>query len=566
MPLGRKTEKGKTKGARTVLGLILVITAVLHGMNISWGLPVRDRVYCYNGDEQTYLIRLNNLNPAEGDFDPDYYWKPHLNVYFTGAVLKTGQWMGLYDIGDREYYKKNPLEFRRVILWQRICWGKIPLLLLVLTAFMTGKIIKNEKFGLVFAGITGLLPTFLVNANYGVENVVMPLLTALVLLFCLRYHRGGSLRDLILAGILCGLAVSIKQSGLINFIFVLGAAWSVREKTSAARLCGDLAAAGIFACLAFALTSPFYMKFVLLKIFSPDRIQPDLHGSTSLPLDMFRWSWRSLPYTFGRIGKTIFSQLGGALLLWVPCGIFFGAKKYWVRWTSFYVIVFLGISLFSRYATDSRLTPLAYVLSLLGAWGLVSFFEKPVPRRLKRGAAVLTFMSLVLFTAAVEIFFLKPGTIEMSSRWIEKNVLRRSGVRIGLHEAPGHAHPDILTREWRHSTPGNRHYYKDEYNEVFVIPDYELRSLGVPDVLPARKLPNRTRKQQWLESRRPEFIILAHDLYDWPQYFNRSSSYMLVKLFSGYNLFGVGKLALVNPDVFIFKRRDSGWDKQTGGP
>ncbi|MBN1274300.1 MAG: glycosyltransferase family 39 protein [Candidatus Aminicenantes bacterium] len=537
------------------LALIFVGAAVLNILDIGWGLPNRERIYSYKGDEHTFLIRLNRLNPGQFDFDPDYYWKPHLNVYYTGAVLKAGQLLGIYKIGDREYYKKYPREFRKVILWQRIFWGKIPLLFLVWISFLIGKLIKSEKFGLAFAAVTGILPTFLVNGNYGVENIVIPLLSALVFFFSLKYHRSGAWRDIILAGVVCGLAASTKQSGLLSFVFILGAVFTRRKTVPKARLWGHLAAAGIFACLSFSLTSPFYMKFLVLKVFSPALVKPDLHGSTSLPMDIFHREGGSVFPGIWRLLRIHFVQLGGVIFLCVPFGIFSNRKDPRVRWAVWYVLVFFGISLFVLYSTDSRLTPLAYVLSFLGILGLFFFLEKPLSPWLKRGIVVVAAVSLLSYAIAIEVFFLKPGTREISSRWIEKQLLSRGKISLGLHEDPGYAHPDVLTREWRHFTPGNEKYYPNDYQERFIIPDFELRELGVPDVLPQKNLETRAMKQRWLESQAPEYIILTHDLLDWPEYFLHSPHYTLVKHFRPFGWLGINQLSLVKPEVYVFKRR-----------
>lgn len=539
---------------RTSIIFIVIVVLVMAAnlINVNWGLPNKNHIYSYNCDETTYLSFLKNMNPSKYDFDPKVYWKTHLTVYYTGAVLKLGELCGLYSIGNKKYYKAHPEQFGKVILWQRIFWGKIPLILLAIVSFFLGRTLIDEKYGLILAGVTGLLPTLMVNSNYAVENIVIPLLLAATCYLSLRYYEAGRLKYIVWAGIITGLAVSTKQTGVLGFVFILGALISKRKKTGLITILKYFIISGIAATLAFSITSPYYMKFLILRVLAPASIQPDIYGDTTMPVNML--SLKFFGMNFNRIFKINFVQLGGALLLLSPFGVYFYRKQTKFRIIFAYAAVFYVLSLCCQYSSDSRLTPLAYFMAVLGTAGGYYILINSKSRLLKSILVTVVAVSLFVYAGVVTYPYIKPDIREISSAWIEEHILKpKRPVSIGLHESPWYAAPDILTKEWMHNIHPEDSIYTDIYDEIFVISDEKVKKYGVRCIYPKESMLTETNKMKWLESQSPDYIILSHEIEGWPEYFDKSEKYKLVKHFRGYDILSISNLCIYSFDVYVFK-------------
>ncbi|MBI4682245.1 MAG: glycosyltransferase family 39 protein [Nitrospirae bacterium] len=197
---------------------------------MNWGLPDEDHIFTYNLDELTFLMWLRNMDPAKLDFDPNVYSKTHLPIYYTAAVLKVGEVLGLYKIGSSEYYKQHPDELADILLFQRIFFGKIPAICIIIFSFLIGRILIDEKYGVILAGVSGFLPMILAHNNYAVENILVTLLIIVTFYLSLKYYQTERLKYIILAGIFTGLSISTKQTGVLGFIFIAGVLVSKRNQ------------------------------------------------------------------------------------------------------------------------------------------------------------------------------------------------------------------------------------------------------------------------------------------------------------------------------------------------
>lgn len=535
--------------------IIVIIAGTLNTLGITWGLPNPSHIYVYNDDETTYLRILNNMNPSRLDFDPKLYWKTHLSIYYTGAVLKAGELLGLYEIGTKGYYKQNPGELKNIILWQRIFWGKIPLIFLIIVSFLVGRQLLDDKFGILMAGIVGFLPTIIVNGNYAVENIFLTVLVALVLYFSLKFYQSGNLTHIILASLAVGLALSTKQTGILSSIFLLAAILRKRKEMGASKIIKYLIISGLFIALAFTFTSPYYVKFLVLRVFSPNKIRPDLYGSTNIPTDIFKFSPGYFIWNIVRIFKTNFIQLGGILFLFIPVGMYLKRKDRKFKIVLSYIVIFYLISFFTKYSSDARLMPLAYFLTILGSSGVYCLITASKSNLHKGIIGSLLVLSLFIYAGIIGFRYFKQDNRRISSQWIKTNILMdNENVSIGLHESPGYDSPDIITMEWRHNSPGNDEYYPNDYKETFVIPEHELREFGGQQIVPDKELTSEMDRMKWLESKSPDYIVLSSNLGKWPSYFDESQKYKLVKFFPRYNVLGISNLTLYSFDVYIYKR------------
>ena len=289
------------KNSISFLIIIIILAGVINTVGIEWGLPNQNHLLSYNLDEYSYIdIIGKNINPSKFDFDPNLYYKTHIPIYYTGIIIKIGESIGLYEIGTKEYYKKNIEEFRNVVLLQRVLWGKVPIIFLILVSFLIGRSIIDDKFGFFFAAVAGFLPTILTNSNFSLEPIILVVFTAFCCYFSLKFHQSERLQDLILAGVFAGLAISTRQDGPLSIIFLLSTLISKRKESGTGTTIRYFLISGIACAIAFSLTSPYYVKFLLFKIFAPSRIQPDVFGKTNLPSNRLNFNL-NLNYIFSEV-------------------------------------------------------------------------------------------------------------------------------------------------------------------------------------------------------------------------------------------------------------------------
>jgi hypothetical protein len=536
--------------------IIIASAAFINVLNIRWGLPNNSHIYSYNGDELTYLSRLSNLDIKKRDFNPKSYFKPDFPTYYTGMFLYLGGLLNVYEIGNKEYYKSRPEQLARILVWLRLFWGKIPLLLLVLITFLIGSQLVDTRFGLVAGFTAGFLPTIMVNSNYAVENVFIITVMAFVYYTCIIFYKRQELKWLILASFFTGLAMATKQTGVLCFIFIAGVLW-LGQKNKLKMIFIYTGTALIVSVLSFTLFSPYYMKFVVMKICCPGRVQPDLHThSTDLPLNIFRFDIPFLWANVRRILNVNVIELGGPLFWLFPLGVWVKRKEKLFLIMAAYVAVFYIVSIFVRYSSDSRLTPLAYFLALFGAVGCYHAFGKAQSRYVKYGIPILTALYLLFYSGLIVYKFNTADTRKLSSEWLEKNVLTEKNVTIGLHEAPWYGHPDIITREWMHNKEPNSPYYRSRYDEIFMIPDHSLSVYGGEQIIPARPLETLEQRMDWLVNKGPQYIVLMHEAEGAKRLLKGYDRYVLIKKFKRFDLLGLHKLRFLDWDCWIYKRKN----------
>ncbi len=547
------------KHYKVPLIIIIILAGIIGSLGIHWGVPDQDHIFAYNMDEMQYLIWLKNMNPSQFDFDPKVYSKTHLPFYYTAAVLKAGEVFGMYEIGSKEHYKQHPEEFKKIILLLRIFFGKIPSLLLIITSFFIGTLLVDDTFGVVLAGVSGFLPTILLNNNYGVENVLVTLLMAVAFYFSLKYYQIEKVKYIVLAGIFVGIAISTKQTGVLSFFFILGVLIAKWKQSGTGRLLKLLIFSGTACVIAFTLTSPYSIVFFILKVFFPSSILPDLHhGSTKMVIPM-KFSLDFMIPNVYNILKINFIQLGGFLLLCVPLGIYFKRDNAAFRIIGLYIIIFLVISSSNVWATDARLMPMTYFMAVLGTAGMYCLCKACRSKLLKGLTVFILIFSLSAYVASIKFFHLEVDNRKSSSLWIKHNILDSNrSVTIGLNDTPYFNSPHIITKEWMHNRYPDSSYYPDRYNETLIIPDYELRKFGGKRILPEREILSSAEKMKWLESGSPEYVILSYSpkygISGWPEYFERSQSYKLIKHFPKYDFLGVSRLDLYSYNIYIYKR------------
>jgi hypothetical protein len=101
-------------------------------------------------------------------------------------------------------------------------------------------------------------------------------------------------------------------------------------------------------------------------------------------------------------------------------------------------------------------------------------------------------------------------------------------------------------------------FYPDNYNETLIIPEHNLGIFGGKKILPDKEL-TQYEKKRWLESQSPDYVIIIFDSYyggygGWPEYFEKSPTYQLIRHFPRYQNISVSYLQMWSYDVYIYKK------------
>lgn len=138
----------------------------------------------------------------------------------------------------------------------------------VLPVFLIGRRLWNPRVGLLAASFTAFSFMLVRNSHYAKPDMVACFLVILAAFFCLRLQSTRSYRDYLLAGLLCGLAISSKMLVwpvvVVLLVFHLRADLARQEPRTrtglyrflAALLSPRLAAASLASAVAFVATTP----------------------------------------------------------------------------------------------------------------------------------------------------------------------------------------------------------------------------------------------------------------------------------------------------------------------
>lgn len=543
-----------------ILLSILIIGLFPRIISINWGLPNDMHQQPYNGDESLTLTLFRNFEPKKLNFDLKQAVSGSLGYYLFAGSVFIGSVSGFFDlVTDPDYYRENIHELRKIYIAQRLLIVLVSVLLIYIT-FHIGRSIRDNNLGLLMAGYVALMPTILVNSQYCTHNMILVFFSALSFLFLVRYVNVGKNSDLYFLALFCGLSISTKHSGIFTFVFLFYALYYAIFKEKKENWLKLVFTAISIAIIAFVLTSPYFVKFRVLQIFRPDLI------NTEDVFTGFFWNFNvkhMLTYSLD-IFMIYFAQIG--LVSIFVFYLFFKRKNLdrFVVPLIIYVVIFHIAVLFTNYGTDSRLLPNGYFIGALSVLGFYSFLNSlSINRIIKYVVVFIIVTSWVGYIGVVKYRFLRPDTRQISSQWIQKNILsKNSDVLIGLNKAPGgYGSPDILSMEMLNRAHPDSSYCKNNYNETFIISDARLKEKFDDEacklILPDVALISESDRMKWLESQSPDYIILFYPIRGWPEYFDKSTNYKLVKHFPGYDVLGVSKLAIYSEPVYVYARSNS---------
>ncbi len=522
---------------RSALLLILILTTVVRISILNWGLPSDwNSRFSYNIDESTYLAHCANLDLNSFDLDPDIGKQhPHLSTYYTAFNLVLGKTIGLYELPSSKINLiSNPTNYGAIIRFQRIMWGLIPGLLLVLISYLVGKELKGKFLAILLALGAAFSPTFLINGNYGVENTVVPLLFAIAFLFLLKWFKQNKDKYLYWAGVSLGVCCAIKLSGVLIAVMIVSA-WLAHRKLNWKNF-KTLCLTGFISILSFCILSPYYLLNFLTK---KEPLNP-LEVEAS-PLNFFKFDLDFIITNILNLGKVTALQVG---ILFLVLGLL-GLKKTLFDKKYFPILMmmicFYIISSFVNIVMGSRLTPVAWAWVVLGGSFIANLYEKK--KSLAKVLISALIISLGTYSYAVVDYFNHQNTRELASQFLLSKYQNQDSITIGVNTTPSYAYPNLVSHQWT----------KNKYNISFFegIPECSLQVYE-----------NQNSKNDWLVQHQPELMLvtlieknISNEGYQsWQNATDQNGGYSLSKYYPKYANFGLDNLTIYEWDLYIYQR------------
>jgi hypothetical protein len=213
---------------------------------VSYGLPD-----LYHPDEPRIVERAVRFH--QGDLNPRFFNWPSLYMYLLAGVY--GVVFGGLHGGVSGAFARDPSLLYLLGRLVTALFGAATLAILGLT----GRLAYGRTVGILAAGFLAVDLLHVRDSHWVTTDVPLTFLVTLATYYALRYWREGRLMDAIAAGLVAGLATSMKYPGALVFLALLAAHAARRPGwTLWRRVAGrdTLAAAGV-AAGGFILGTPF---------------------------------------------------------------------------------------------------------------------------------------------------------------------------------------------------------------------------------------------------------------------------------------------------------------------
>ncbi len=206
---------------RTEILILIVILAVavwLRSRGLDWGLP-----HPYHPDEGSILFHA--LAFGSGDLNPHWFRWPSLLMYVMhgvyGAYYVLGKVVGAFGapVDLLRGYLTDLSPFWLMGRWVSALAGVVT----VWVTYRIGRRAFGAFVGLVAALLLAVVYLHVRDSHYATPDVVATLLVALSLLAAVRALDSARVADLVLSGLLAGLAASVKYPGVIAVAGTLAA-------------------------------------------------------------------------------------------------------------------------------------------------------------------------------------------------------------------------------------------------------------------------------------------------------------------------------------------------------
>lgn len=367
----------------------------------------------------------------QGDLNPRFFNWPSLYMYVMAGVY--GLAFGASPDGVAGAFGRNHALFYLVGRLVTAVFGTATLAIL----YCTGRIAYGRAIGILAAGLLAVDLLHVRDSHWITTDVPLTLLITLATFHALRYWRDGRLADAGAAGLVAGLATSMKYPGGLAFLPLLAAHAARRLDSPVWRrvagrdtaLAAGLATGGFILGTPFALLTPVALvQGVLDELRQVHTVQ--FGNEADAPGYLFHLAY-ALP-----------EAMGWPLYLLALAGLAWALAVRGARETillafavPYLLVIVTWSSRFERYAI-----PLLPGLTLLGAVVVVRgvgwlserarLVPGPWPAVALAGAATLLLAPAVGRVAAYHRLLAQPDTRELGAGWVERQV--PPGARIAL--------------------------------------------------------------------------------------------------------------------------------------
>ncbi|MCM8788715.1 MAG: glycosyltransferase family 39 protein [Candidatus Omnitrophica bacterium] len=273
-------------------------------LNLTLGQINAIRTYLlrtYYPDEHITIVALTNINPKKKQFSPKVLIPGAFYVYSTGLYLAICHYTGIIRITNNlDFYLTNPGEMGRIYLLIRL-FNLIAFLFSIYLIWMTGKMIWNERVGLIASFLFGVSPVLNLWNHFGYYYTFSLPFVILAFFFSARILKNNDIKDYALAGVFSGISMSIVMLygmtvsfllvSCLMILFMNSSTYNSREATKKI-LTVFISILGTFLAINIFLLADFETLLKLIKfeqgdfIFSPQLfyfIFGSLKSATGLP-------------------------------------------------------------------------------------------------------------------------------------------------------------------------------------------------------------------------------------------------------------------------------------------
>jgi dolichyl-phosphate-mannose--protein O-mannosyl transferase len=202
-----------------------VIGLAVRAWSVAYGLPD-----LYHPDEPRIVERAVRFH--QGDLNPRFFNWPSLYMYVMAGVY--GLAFGASPGGVAGAFARNHAPFYIVGRLVTALFGTATLAML----YFTGRIAYGRAIGILAAGLLAVDLLHVRDSHWVTTDVPLTFLITLATFYALRYRRDGRFVDAGAAGLVAGLATSMKYPGALAFLplvvahAVRGSAWPAWRRRS----------------------------------------------------------------------------------------------------------------------------------------------------------------------------------------------------------------------------------------------------------------------------------------------------------------------------------------------
>lgn len=453
--------------SKFVYGIILIYALGMISV-INWGIPNLDHPYNYHMDEWHQLQSIRSLFQ---------YGTPNVPGAANGTIFQF-LLSGLYLLPFILLKIIDPFSVKAGIeslLMQEKLFEILRLNTLIfgiLSIFVLANLVKqylklNPIFTVILFTVT---PLWLALSNYFKYDIALIFWLITSLFYLLKYGSNPTLRNYIIAGIFCSLAIATKISALpllVIYIFSFFYFNWKKKKKYKQLLIGFL----IFLCLFLIVGIP---DLLLQKgdygeyLYSNLIRDKTIFDNFILPYNS-QWEYlikKVIPLDFGYV----FSGITGlSLIYWIRKLNFKKYKNETFLFVSMFVFI-LSLVPLELGANGNRLLVLLPFFAIFS-----SLFIQKITKNFPRFKYNIFFLLTVLLNIQLYQSFLmisikwKEDIRQASSNWIQKNITK--GSTIGVQNIPIYQLlPNLVIKEFYSKTKSGMFNYRIVDNETILLP------------------------------------------------------------------------------------------------